>query len=151
MKYIGYTGVVELAEGSDVLFGHVIGLRDVIAFQRESVAEVTQAFHDSVDDDSIRRELGLPVSVHRTIAEPRSDGHDWASGSTPRRPGSDPFKPHVDARRENGSLFIRTPTRNIIGCGVARRNRAISKLNQPPRVCFLGDFRQLHELSRPDC
>ena len=50
MKYKGYTGVVELEEGSDVLFGRVVGLRDVITFQGESVAEVTQAFHDSVDD-----------------------------------------------------------------------------------------------------
>jgi predicted HicB family RNase H-like nuclease len=50
MKYKGYTGLVELEEGSDVLFGRVIGLRDVITFQGEPVAEVTQAFHDSVDD-----------------------------------------------------------------------------------------------------
>jgi predicted HicB family RNase H-like nuclease len=50
MKYKGYTGLVELEEGSDVLFGRVIGLRDVITFQGESVAEVTQAFRDSVDD-----------------------------------------------------------------------------------------------------
>ena len=28
----------------------MIGLRDVITFQGESVAEVTKAFHDSVDD-----------------------------------------------------------------------------------------------------
>src|SRR5262249_40408226 len=33
-----------------VLFGRVIGLRDVITFQGTSVAEVGQAFHDSVDD-----------------------------------------------------------------------------------------------------
>ena len=50
MKYRGYTGVVELDEDSRVLFGHVIGLRDVITFQGGSVAEVIQAFHDSVDD-----------------------------------------------------------------------------------------------------
>jgi hypothetical protein len=31
-----------------VLFGRVIGLRDVITFQGESVIEVTKAFHDSV-------------------------------------------------------------------------------------------------------
>jgi predicted HicB family RNase H-like nuclease len=41
---------VELEDGSDVLFGRVIGLRDVITFQGVSVSEVTQAFHDSVDD-----------------------------------------------------------------------------------------------------
>ncbi len=50
MKYKGYTGVVELDEESAVLFGRVIGLRDVITFQGSSVAEVIQAFHDSVDD-----------------------------------------------------------------------------------------------------
>jgi predicted HicB family RNase H-like nuclease len=50
MKYRGYTGVVEFDEESGSLYGRVIGLRDVITFQGESVAEVTQAFHDSVDD-----------------------------------------------------------------------------------------------------
>jgi predicted HicB family RNase H-like nuclease len=49
MRYKGYTGVVEFDESANVLFGRVIGLRDVITFQGESVAEVTQAFHDSVD------------------------------------------------------------------------------------------------------
>jgi predicted HicB family RNase H-like nuclease len=49
MKYKGYTGVVEFDEESGALFGHVIGLRDGITFQGESVAEVIRAFHDSVD------------------------------------------------------------------------------------------------------
>jgi predicted HicB family RNase H-like nuclease len=50
MKYKGYTGVVEFDEESSSLYGRVIGLRDVITFQGDSVAEVTRAFHDSVDD-----------------------------------------------------------------------------------------------------
>ena len=50
MKYKGYTGIAEFDDDSGVIFGRVIGLRDVITFQGESVAEVTQAFHDSVDD-----------------------------------------------------------------------------------------------------
>jgi predicted HicB family RNase H-like nuclease len=49
MKYKGYTGVVELDEDSETLFGRVIGLREVITFQAGSVPEVIQAFHDSVD------------------------------------------------------------------------------------------------------
>jgi predicted HicB family RNase H-like nuclease len=49
MKYKGYTGIVEFDEASGLLFGRVIGLRDVITFEGESVAEVIQAFHDSVD------------------------------------------------------------------------------------------------------
>jgi predicted HicB family RNase H-like nuclease len=50
MKYKGYSGFVEFEEDSGILFGHVIGLRDVITFQETSVAEVTQAFHDSIDE-----------------------------------------------------------------------------------------------------
>jgi predicted HicB family RNase H-like nuclease len=50
IKYKGYAGVVELDEESEVFFGRVIGLRDVITFQGSSVAEVIQAFHGSVDD-----------------------------------------------------------------------------------------------------
>ena len=50
MKYKGYLGVVELDEDSGILFGEVTGLRDVITFQGETVAETIQAFHDSVDD-----------------------------------------------------------------------------------------------------
>ena len=50
MKYKGYTGIAEFDEDSGVIFGHIIGLRDTITFQGESVTEVTQAFHDSVDD-----------------------------------------------------------------------------------------------------
>jgi predicted HicB family RNase H-like nuclease len=50
MKHEGYTGVVEFDEESGILSGRVIGLRDVITFQGDSVAEVIQAFHDSVDD-----------------------------------------------------------------------------------------------------
>jgi predicted HicB family RNase H-like nuclease len=50
MRYKGYTGVVEFDEDSAALFGRVIGLRDEITFQGDSVAELIQAFHDSVDD-----------------------------------------------------------------------------------------------------
>jgi predicted HicB family RNase H-like nuclease len=50
MKYKGYTGVVEFDEESGALCGYVIGLRDLITFEGDSVAGVSQAFHDSVDD-----------------------------------------------------------------------------------------------------
>jgi predicted HicB family RNase H-like nuclease len=49
MKYKGDVGIVEFDEEAEVLFGRVAGLRDVITFQGDSVAEVTKAFHDSVD------------------------------------------------------------------------------------------------------
>jgi predicted HicB family RNase H-like nuclease len=49
MKYKGYTAVVELDEEQGILFGRVIGLRDVITFQAESVAQAIEEFHHSVD------------------------------------------------------------------------------------------------------
>jgi len=50
MKYNGYSAVVEFDVESGVLFGRVVGLRDVVTFQGTSVSEVSQAFRDSVDD-----------------------------------------------------------------------------------------------------
>ena len=49
MKYKGYTAVVELDEDQEVLVGHVVGLRDVITFQAETVSEAIKEFHASVD------------------------------------------------------------------------------------------------------
>ena len=49
MKYKGYTAVVDLDEEQGVLFGRVVGLRDVITFQAETVARVIEEFHQSVD------------------------------------------------------------------------------------------------------
>src|SRR3954468_10399819 len=49
MKYKGYTGVLEIDEESGILYGDVVGLRDVITFQGETVPEARQAFQDSVD------------------------------------------------------------------------------------------------------
>jgi predicted HicB family RNase H-like nuclease len=49
MKYKGYTAVAELDTDAGVIFGRVIGLRDVITFQGTTVEEAVKAFHDSID------------------------------------------------------------------------------------------------------
>jgi predicted HicB family RNase H-like nuclease len=49
LKYKGYTGVTELDTDAGVIFGHVIGLRDVITFQGTTVEEVVKEFHESID------------------------------------------------------------------------------------------------------
>ena len=49
MKYKGYTAVVELDEEQGILFGRVVGLRDVVTFQAESVPQAIEEFHASVD------------------------------------------------------------------------------------------------------
>lgn len=48
LEYKGYFGIAEADDGAFV--GRVIGLRDVIAFEGKSAAEVEQAFRDSIDD-----------------------------------------------------------------------------------------------------
>jgi predicted HicB family RNase H-like nuclease len=50
MEYKGYLGKVEFDDEAGVFHGEVSNTRDVITFQGKSVAELKQAFHDSVDD-----------------------------------------------------------------------------------------------------
>ena len=90
MTYKGYQAKVELNEDAGVFHGEVINTRDVITFQGSSVAELKQAFEDSVDDylefcASRGEEPEKPVSgkilvrvppeIHRQImAEARREG-----------------------------------------------------------------------------
>lgn len=50
MNYQGYIGKVEFDDEAGIFHGEVINTRDVITFQGESVSELKQAFHESVDD-----------------------------------------------------------------------------------------------------
>jgi predicted HicB family RNase H-like nuclease len=50
MEYKGFKGLSHLEEESGSLHGHVARLRDVVTFQGDAFAELTQSFHDSVDE-----------------------------------------------------------------------------------------------------
>jgi predicted HicB family RNase H-like nuclease len=50
MRYKDYTGIIEVDEEAGILYGKVVGLRDVITFQGATVAEASRAFEESVDD-----------------------------------------------------------------------------------------------------
>jgi predicted HicB family RNase H-like nuclease len=50
MKYKGYIGQVAYDEKAKIFHGEVIGLKDVITFQGESVKELENAFKESVSD-----------------------------------------------------------------------------------------------------
>jgi predicted HicB family RNase H-like nuclease len=50
MNYKGYEAVIAYDEEAELFHGEVMNLRDVITFQGQSVAELKQAFQDSVDD-----------------------------------------------------------------------------------------------------
>ena len=48
LEYKGYRGTYEPDQG--LLFGRVVGIRDVITFVGQTPAEVEEAFQQSVDD-----------------------------------------------------------------------------------------------------
>jgi predicted HicB family RNase H-like nuclease len=50
LTYKGYSGHCEIDFEAGIIFGRVEGIRAVVTFQGETVAEVKQAFCDSVDD-----------------------------------------------------------------------------------------------------
>src|SRR5688572_23692949 len=50
MEYKGYLGKVDFDDEAGVFHGEVVNTRDVITFEGDSVAELRQAFRDSVDD-----------------------------------------------------------------------------------------------------
>ena len=50
MEYKGYLGKVEFDDEAGIFHGEIVNTRDVITFQGQSVAELTRAFRESVDD-----------------------------------------------------------------------------------------------------
>jgi len=50
MKYKGYIGHVDYDDDAKIFHGEVVGIKDVVTFQGDSVKELEQAFKDSMDD-----------------------------------------------------------------------------------------------------
>lgn len=50
MTYKGYAARVEYSDEDNCFVGHVAGIRDVVGFHGESVAELRAAFEEAVDD-----------------------------------------------------------------------------------------------------
>ena len=50
MSYNGFAARVEFDAEDRIFVGHVAGIRDVVGFHGESVAELEAAFHEAVDD-----------------------------------------------------------------------------------------------------
>ncbi len=50
MEYQGYRAKAAFDDEAGVFHGEVVGIRDVVTFQGESVAELRVAFRDSVDE-----------------------------------------------------------------------------------------------------
>lgn len=50
MTYKGYTARIDYSDEDGCFVGHIAGIRDVIGFHGESVAELRAAFTEAVDD-----------------------------------------------------------------------------------------------------
>ena len=50
LSYKDYLGTVNFSEKDGVFFGKIEGIDGLVNFEGESVPELTQAFHDAVDD-----------------------------------------------------------------------------------------------------
>ncbi len=50
MEYKGYHAAVRFSDEDDLFVGEVIGLNDTLAFHGASVQELTDMFHQSVDN-----------------------------------------------------------------------------------------------------
>ncbi len=84
LEHRGYRATVTFDDEAGTLYGEVIGTRDVITFEGESVEEVRQAFRDSVEEYlKVCRERGrtpdrpysgkiplrIPPDLHRAATE----------------------------------------------------------------------------------
>lgn len=50
LTYKGYIGSVSFSEKDGVFFGKIEGIDGLVNFEGESVKELTEAFHEAVDD-----------------------------------------------------------------------------------------------------
>ena len=75
MTYKGYAALVEYDDRDRILVAKVIGVRDAITFEADSVEQLQHEFHVSVDDYlSLCAERGIspekPVSGHMMLRVP---------------------------------------------------------------------------------
>ncbi len=99
MNHKGYYAKVEFDSEDHIFVGRIIGIRDVIGFHGESVAELETAFREAVDDYlAACNELGqepnkpysgnlmlrIPAEIHAAVASAAEASgksiNQWAAG-----------------------------------------------------------------------
>ena len=50
LSYKGYTALIEFSAEDGCFIGHLVGIKDVVGFHGESVAELKVAFEEAVND-----------------------------------------------------------------------------------------------------
>ena len=49
MKYKGYTARIDYDERDNILWGKVLGIKDIITFEGDAIAPLTEDFHNAID------------------------------------------------------------------------------------------------------
>jgi predicted HicB family RNase H-like nuclease len=49
-RYKGYSGSVEFSAENQVFFGKIVGIRDLVSFEGETLREIDRSFKEAVDD-----------------------------------------------------------------------------------------------------
>ena len=50
LRYKGYVGTVTFSEQDEVFHGKVVGMKDLITFEGDSVASLVEDFHNAIDE-----------------------------------------------------------------------------------------------------
>lgn len=82
LTYRGYSGAVEFSAADGCFFGRILGIRDIVTFEGESVADLRKDFENAIDDYlatcaeigkvpehpcSGKLSLRLPVELHQEL------------------------------------------------------------------------------------
>ena len=107
MNYKGYFAKIEFDSEDRIFVGHIIGIRDVVGFHGESVAELETAFQEAVDNyltacEKLGQEpnkpysgnlmLRIPAEIHAAVASAAEASgksiNQWAAGVLDRAAGT---------------------------------------------------------------
>ena len=50
LEHKGYTGSVEFSNTDETFFGKIVGIRDLVSFEADSVVKLKRAFKEAVED-----------------------------------------------------------------------------------------------------
>jgi len=91
MSYKGYTARIEFDERDDIFVGRVLGVRDIISFHADSVAELCAELSVAVDDyltDCAERGVSPDKPASSEAAYTSQEGaHHEICRRDPQRPG----------------------------------------------------------------
>ena len=107
INYKGYFAKIEFDSEDRIFVGHIIGIRDVVGFHGESVAELEAAFQEAVDNyltacEKLGQEpnkpysgnlmLRIPAEIHAAVASAAEASgksiNQWAAGVLDRASGT---------------------------------------------------------------